>query len=42
MDEFTIQKALIQVNDPDDHALIDKIVESLTVYIDDTNIIPYA
>ena len=26
MDEFTLQKVLIKVDDPDDHALIDEIV----------------
>ena len=38
MDEFTLQKVLIQVNDPDDHALIDSIVDSLYTSINDVDI----
>ena len=42
MDEFTMQKTLIKVNDPDDHVVIDEIVQQLIDFIDNENIEVYA
>ena len=42
MDEFTLQKVLIKVNDPDNHALIDTLVDDLVTSINDTDIRVYA
>ena len=42
MDEFTLQKVLIKVNDPDNHALIDTLVDALVTSINDTDIRVYA
>ena len=37
-DDLNLWKVFISVNDPDDHALIDEIVASLTVAIDSKEI----
>ena len=38
IDELVIKKFFIQMNDPDDHELIDQIIADLTVSFDDEKI----
>ena len=38
VDELFIKKLFISVNDPDDHDLIDEIIEALTVAINDEKV----
>ena len=38
IDELLIKKLYIQVNDPDDHDLIDSIIEDLTEAINDSDV----